>query len=261
MSQPLGDINYCGRQIKGALYRYQSTKEVNMKKLGEIELELSKLGIRNRVWGKPEVRELANILTDDETIVQASSGRYQGGFALLVATNHRLLLIDKKMWFMSIEDVRFDMITELDFAARLLDATISVRTINKVLRFTSMRQTNLRNLIKYLQDRIMEIRHMMLQQGQAQTPAADQPQPMVYQAPIQFVATPHPIAQPEPAVQPQVVQALPSLVATDYEMPATSQPAQPYGTHINYNRPSRLRRMGSFPTASLTTQHQRYHRI
>lgn len=233
-----------------------------MKKLAEIELELSKLGIRNHFWGKPEVRELANILTDDEIIVQASNGRYQGGFALIVATNHRLLLIDKKMWFMSIEDVRFDMITELDFAARILDATISVRTINKVLRFTSMHQTNLRNLIKYLQDRIMELRQMMMQQGQVPV-QADQAQPMVYQETplLQFNNAPQPAPQPQPVAQPQTVQALPSLVATDSEAPVVPQPTQPYGTHINYNRPSRLRRMGSFPTASLTTQHQRYHRI
>ncbi len=228
-----------------------------MRKLGEIELELSKLGIRNRVWGKPEVKELVNILTDDEHIIQAANGRYQGGFALIVATNHRLLLIDKKLWFMSIEDVRFDMITELDFAARVLDATISVRTINKVLRFTSMKQRNLRDLIKYLQDRILEIRHIMMQQAQAPDQAVDQP--LIYQNPAQFEATPVQATPVEPQPLPAPIeQALPSQIATNTQAPDT---LQTFGTNINYNRPSRLRRMGSFPTASLTTQNQRFYGI
>jgi len=106
-----------------------------MKSIGDIDRELQKLGIRIRFWGRPEVKELAHILTDDEFITTAATGRYQGGFALIVTTNHRLLLVDKKMWFMSLEDLRFDMITEVDYAARVFDATVSGNTINKVLPF------------------------------------------------------------------------------------------------------------------------------
>lgn len=218
-----------------------------MKTLNEIELELSKLGIRNRIFGKPEVRELVNILTDEETITNAANGRYQGGLALIVTTNHRLLLIDKKLWFMSLEDVRFDMITEVDFAARVFDATISVRTINKVLRFTSMHQKNLRDLTRYLQDRILELRQMMIQQAQSPSQAlppqyADQQQPIM-PTPMQYTTLAPPPQQQfqEPPVAPQ----------------ATSL-TQDYVTNTAYIRPNRLRRVGAFPTASFTTTHQRY---
>jgi hypothetical protein len=249
-----------------------------MKDLGEIELELSRLGIRNRFFGKPEVRELANVLTDDETIIQAANGRYHGGLALIVATNHRLLLIDKKMMFMSIEDIRFDMITELDFSARLLNATINVRTINKVLNFTSVRQPNLRKLCHYLQERIMELRHMMLQQSQMPELGA------AYQAPNQFVAVPQmvqtqlpqqqPVEQPPlntveqknysiegAAESPQLVSQMTPSAPDSVQLQNQTATQQPYGTYINYNRPSRLRRMGAFPTASLTTQHQRFNTL
>ncbi len=199
-----------------------------MKALAEIELELSRLGVRNRFWGKPEIRELQHVLSPDEVISRATSGRYEGGFCLLVATDRRLLLIDKKLWFLSMEDVRFDMISELDYCARLLDSTLSVRTINKVLRFYTIHQKQLRALTNYLQERIMELRHVYQQnsgsvvQVPVPTPMYQQPMPIV-DAGQQFVAP--------PVVDP--VQ-------------------QFYATQINYTRPNRLRRIGSYPTSSLT---------
>lgn len=200
-----------------------------MKSLSEVEFELSKLGIHNRFWGRPEVKELTRILTDDEVITQAANGRYHGGFAMLVTTNHRLLLVDKKLWFMSLEDVRFDMITEVDFSARILDATMSIRTINKVLQFTAINQGRLRRLTHYLQERILELRQMSIQQAQA----ANQP------APVQYIMVPQP---PVPVQQP------PAVAPTD----------QPVVANNNYTRPGRLRRVGSFPTASFTMSQQRY---
>jgi len=210
-----------------------------MKSFSEIEIELRKLGVRNQFWCKPEIKELVHVLTDEETITNAANGRYQGGFALIVITNHRLLLIDKKLWSMTMEDVRFDMITEVDYTSRLFDATISVRTINKVLRFTSIHQKQLRGLTKYLQGRILELRQMMMQQAgssQAQTqPAA--------QMPVQFTMVPQPpvlaVSQPQETNQPEPAQQL-------------------YTAQIKYTRPNRLRRMGAIPAASFTMQHQRY---
>lgn len=195
-----------------------------MKSLREVELELSKVGVRNQFWCKPEIKELAHLLTDNENIENAVNGRYQGGFALIVITNHRILLVDKKMWFMSIEDLRFEMVTEVDFAARLLDATISIRTINKVLHFSSFHQRLLRDFTQKLQKIILESRQMNMQQ---QSPA---------QQFVQYAVPFQPIQQPDP-VQP----------AQFYSQPAT-----------NYTRPTRLRRVGSFPTASLTVHQQNY---
>ena len=129
-----------------------------MKTLNEIEMELSRLGFRNRFWGKPEVRELRHVLSDDEIVTNVLTGRYEGGYAMLLTTDRRLLLIDKKVLFLSLEDVRYDMISEVDYQARLLDATVYIRTINKVLRFTSIHQKSLRGLVKFVQERVMELR-------------------------------------------------------------------------------------------------------
>jgi hypothetical protein len=102
-----------------------------------IEARLSKLGFKASLWFKPEVKELQNILMDNEQIVGAVAGRYFGGFALLVATDRRILLIDKKLPYVSVEDIRYDMISEIDYSAQLFDASITIFTVNKQHRFKS----------------------------------------------------------------------------------------------------------------------------
>lgn len=129
----------------------------------EIERQLKAIGAEIRFWSRAEVRELEHILVPSETIMYCISGRYEGGFAVLCITDQRVILIDKKPMYLTLEDIRYDMISEVDFNQRLLDATINICTVNKTLRFTSLKATNLRKATAYLQNRVMEFRqqHMM----------------------------------------------------------------------------------------------------
>lgn len=130
-----------------------------------IEARLSKLGVSCSRWFKPEIRELQHILMDDEEIVACAQGRYFGGFALLVATDHRLLLIDKKIPYLTVEDIRYDMIAEIDYGSSIYDATINIYTVNKQFKFSSWKHKHhLRKLVAYAQRRVMELRHYQ-QQG------------------------------------------------------------------------------------------------
>lgn len=140
-----------------------------------IEARLSKLGIRLSRWFKPELRELQHTLMDNEEIVVAVPGRYFGGYALLVATDQRLLMIDKRAFFMSLEDIRYDMISEVDFNSRLLESSIEIFSVNKQHRFNSIKyRHHLRKLTGYVQRRVMEIRQHQVDQltGQPARPAA-----------------------------------------------------------------------------------------
>lgn len=133
-----------------------------------IEEQLRRAGCSIHWWGRAEVRELANILLPEETIAQCVNGHYEGGFAMLCVTDHRLLLVDRKPMFMNLEDIRFDMISEIDYSARLMDGTVHVITPTHKLVFSAWNQTRLRRLLEYTQQRVMEIRqHFMLQHLQA----------------------------------------------------------------------------------------------
>ena len=137
--------------------------------LASIEEQLRLAGCSFRFWGRAELKELCEILLPGETIAQAVNGQYEGGFAMLCATDFRVLLIDKKPKYLTLKDVRYDMITELDFAGRMLNSTIRIYTPNKELRFTAPSNKRLRKLFTYTQHKVMELRnHVIMQQFQQQ---------------------------------------------------------------------------------------------
>ena len=154
-----------------------------MTTLAHVEQQLRRAGCNYKWWGRAEIRELANILMEDEIIAGCVNGRYAGGFALLCITNHRLLLVDRKPMFLTLEDIRFDMIAEIDYNSRLLDNTVHVITPNRSLRFTSWNQHRMRKILNYLQQRVMEIRqHYLMQQfQQPQAMAQGMPYPSAVQ--------------------------------------------------------------------------------
>lgn len=145
-------------------------------KLKQLEDRLKQIGCNFRFWGRTELRELANVLLPGEVVEHCVNGSYEGGFALLVATDQRVLLIDKKPFYLTLEDVRFDMISEVDYNHRLLNATIFICTPNnKSLRFLGYNQDRLRKLFHFVQTRVMEVRQHYTQQMQPDLPIAAQP--------------------------------------------------------------------------------------
>lgn len=133
--------------------------------ISEIQSQLTRLGIRLTRWFNPELKELQRILMDNEKIIAAAPGRYFSGLALLVATDQRLLLIDKRTFFMTVEDTRYDMVSEVDFSTRFYDSTVHIFTLNKQHNFTSIRYKHqLRDLCGYVQQRVWETRQFQQDQ-------------------------------------------------------------------------------------------------
>jgi len=140
-----------------------------MVSLRQVEDQLKKIGCNFKVWGRAEIRELSNVLMPEEIIAQATNGTYEGGFALLCVTNYRVLLIDRKPMLLTIEDIRYDMISEVDYHNRLMGSTIRIFTPVRNLVFTAWNNVRLRKCVNYIQQRVMEIRqHGMVVQQQMQ---------------------------------------------------------------------------------------------
>lgn len=180
-----------------------------MVNLNEVERQLKQIGQKFRFWGRPEILELRYILIPGEQIQSCINGRYSGGFATLCATDQRILLIDKKPMYLTFEDIRYDMIAEVDYSHRLIDASINICTPNKNLIFTTWHKPDLRVMTSYLQQRVMEIRY---QQHYANGQAVQAQPGYLPNQPISQM----PNEQPEPTLQP-------NNFATNYQNPANAE--------------------------------------
>lgn len=125
-----------------------------------VKSQLSQAGFSFGAWGKAEVKELCNIVTEDETILYATNGYYEGGFAMLVGTDQRILLVDKKPMYLSLDTITYGMIQEVTLNYRLLNSTINIYTSNKCLSFRSWNHHALRELLTYSQQRVIESRQL-----------------------------------------------------------------------------------------------------
>jgi hypothetical protein len=173
-----------------------------------VDEQLKRIGFNFRFWGRSEVNELGRILMEDEIIAECVNGEYANGFAMLVTTNHRLLLVDKKPFlYLTVEDVRYEMITEFNFNHRILNATINVYTANKTLTFTSWNQHRLRKLLEYIQAHVLEMRQQQHMAQQFTAAAAAQfAQLNAVQSQMPYVA-----AQQQPTAITDPNQAVPQL--------------------------------------------------
>jgi hypothetical protein len=124
-----------------------------------VQEQLKKIGFSTNRWNRAECIELAAIILPDETIFECVNGWYEGGVALLCATDIRILLVDKKLLrFLTVEDLRFDTINQIDYSHRLIDAQINVSAGMKSLTFRSFNKDRLRKLIGHVQHRMAEVK-------------------------------------------------------------------------------------------------------
>lgn len=117
----------------------------------KVMAQLSKVGYKAKMFQRAEVKELCNVLHEDEIILQATNGYYEGGFGLMVATSVRILLVDKKPMFLTLDSISYSMIQEVTFNYRLLNSTIHIFTSNKCLDFNSWNHAQIRAILNHTQ--------------------------------------------------------------------------------------------------------------
>ena len=145
------------------------TEEENMISRTNLDTQLQNIHFNIHGWGSAEAKELCNVLMPGEEIDECVNGYYEAGFALLVATKDRLLLLDKKpLNYLVVEDLRFEMINEFDYGHRLIGAQIRVSTGMKTLHFTTWSQARLRRLYSYVQYRMTEVKKLQVSHQESQ---------------------------------------------------------------------------------------------
>lgn len=136
-----------------------SRKRDTMVRVKDLQNDLRQVGCRVGLWGFTELEELARVLTPEEHIASVLNGVYDGGFAMLCVTDCRVLFIDKKPFLLTVEDLRYDMIAEVDYKAHIILASVEVITPTKNLIFKSWSRRRLHNAMGYIQQRLMEMRN------------------------------------------------------------------------------------------------------
>lgn len=84
-----------------------------MKRFSSIQKELAISGVPRRVLRSREAMALENIMIENENILSCVQGLYEEGLGLIVATNSRLLIINKSFLWTRMEDESYAMINSI----------------------------------------------------------------------------------------------------------------------------------------------------
>lgn len=102
----------------------------------EIKDQLEKLDINPTFFARKEIRELPNVLSEDEKIVYLVEGRNKTTthHIVLVATDRRLVFIDKEVFYgLKVEDFSYDKVTSIQYEKEFMLASIDIIVSGEIL--------------------------------------------------------------------------------------------------------------------------------
>ena len=93
-----------------------------------VKEQLTNLDAASTLLGRREIKDLPNILWDDEPVIGAVQGLYGGGNGLLVATDRRLIFIDRKMLGdrVKVEDFPYNKVSSIQYELKIMSAKITI---------------------------------------------------------------------------------------------------------------------------------------
>ncbi len=96
-----------------------------------IQLQLEAIGITKAatpaIWGRKEIAELGAIIADNEEMFGLVQGTYNNGQGILVATNKRLIFVDKGLIYgLKVEDFGLDKVSSIQYETGIIFADIKI---------------------------------------------------------------------------------------------------------------------------------------
>ena len=122
--------HHCGRTLAGKPSKPTSPKPAPPKPVMDqqgVKDQIGKLTGGARLLGRKEIKELPNILWGDETLTDIVQGVYDDGQGILVATNKRLIFINKGMIYgLKVEDFPYDKMSSIQYETKLMFGSVTI---------------------------------------------------------------------------------------------------------------------------------------
>mgnify|MGYP000059172111 FL=1 len=146
-----------------------------MKTQQEIQQMLQACGAMDFFGTKKEVKELPNVIQDDEIITYATSGMLNGNTWLIVSTNKRVIFLDKGMIFgLKQVEIPLDKINSISYKKGLLLGEITIWDGAAPMGITAVTKQTLVPFVEAVNKSREELNHSRTKSASPQLSAADE---------------------------------------------------------------------------------------
>ncbi len=120
----------------------------------DIKKQLKHLDISSRILGVREIKSLPDILWEDEKLEKLVQGFYEKGNGILIATNKRLLFVDKGLIYgLRTEDFPYDKISSIKYEAGLLFGKIVIYASGNKAEISQIEKKRAKDFCDYVRAR------------------------------------------------------------------------------------------------------------
>lgn len=129
-----------------------------MATLDEIKKQIKNLDAGSKLFGMKEIKELPNILWEDEKLEKMVQGFYEKGNGILVATNKRLVFVDKGLFYgLRVEDFPYDKISSIQYETGILWGKIIIFASGNKAEIKNVQNAQVKSFGDYVRARISKI--------------------------------------------------------------------------------------------------------
>lgn len=126
-----------------------------MPTLEEIKSQLRKLDGVESFLGRREIKELPSILWENESIHHLVQGLYDNGNGILVATNKRLIFINRGLIYgLKVEDFPYDKISSIQYETGMIFGKISIFSSGNRADIKQIQKAKARNFAEFVRAHI-----------------------------------------------------------------------------------------------------------
>ncbi|MBR6711478.1 MAG: PH domain-containing protein [Selenomonadaceae bacterium] len=130
-----------------------------MPDLEQVQKQIIDLKIDLKELPKREIKELPNVLWEDEIIQDIVRGLYANGNGILVATNKRLVFVDKGMgWGLRVEDFPYDKITSIQYSTGFISGEIIIYSAGNKAKIDYVTKERCKIFAEHVRAMITEIK-------------------------------------------------------------------------------------------------------
>lgn len=125
-----------------------------MLSLESIKAQLRFIGAGKFILARGEIRELPGILWDDEQILKVAYGIHEGGTGLLLATDKRLLFVDKRFFHLRCDEIPYDFIMGAKFKLGMFTGTLIIPSRVSDLELKGIPKRQAREFAEFIDEKI-----------------------------------------------------------------------------------------------------------
>lgn len=149
--------NYLRRSVAVNNKRTWVAEPVNLPNHEDrITAELKGLGVSKFALGRMESRYLPQIIHADEHLGGVVYGHHEDGYAMLVATDKRVIFLDRKPFYVNEDEISYDIVSGINFSHAGVGSTVTLHTRIREYAFRTFNRKCAQQFVRYIEQRSLE---------------------------------------------------------------------------------------------------------